>query len=260
MENTYQMVREMASENMDDPLCFKLATIFDWGLSMKSDSICMYRCSWEEDCNWYMNMDEDDLKDVEYETCAGQTVTMEEGCYDMGFCSSTGEGRDWLFWLWPYEEDSEWADEPMYYWIPQVYTEPWGCQLTYDIASQKNMEWEWDEWCSEEEIDSRTCQSLMLYPTMLSETSTWEIYLKFKIGVQGTNTAKNYYQFFKWDWEMYNMMEEEDYWNDDDMYDMECPSDDYYCEDWDDYYGEDWEMPSFEEMEAVFMEFNYQLT
>jgi len=256
------MVREKASENREDPLCFKLATIFDWGLSMQSDSICMYRCSWEEDCNWYMNMDDDDLKDVEYETCAGQTVTMEDGCYDMGFCSDTSEGRDWMFWLWPMEEDSEWADEPMYYWIPQVYTEPWGCQLTYEVAAQKNMEWEWDEWCSEEEIDSMTCQSLMLYPTMLDETSRAEIYLKFKIGVQGTNTAKNYYQFFKWDWEMYNMMDEEMdmYYGMDDM-DMECPEDVSDCEAWED------EMDMYEDMEITFemaseafSEFNFDLT
>jgi hypothetical protein len=62
LENTLEMVRQNAIENNnDDPLCFKLSTIFDWGLSAQSEEICMYRCSWEEDCNWYMNIPDDEF-------------------------------------------------------------------------------------------------------------------------------------------------------------------------------------------------------
>jgi hypothetical protein len=178
----------------------------------------------------------------------------------MGFCSDTDEGRDWLFWIWPYtEEEAEWAaEEPIYYWIPQVDTDPWGCQLTFEVNNKKNVEWEWDEWCTEEEIDHKTCQSLMLWPKMLEEDSRSELYLKFKVGVQGADASKYYYQFFKWDWEMYNMYADE--WDDD----MDCAPGDPMCEDWDDEdvcedcdYEDEFD---FEDYRMAFGEFGYDLT
>lgn len=114
----------------------------------------------------------------------------------MGFCDSTGDARDWKFYLWPYnaedEQEVEWMSK-IYYWIPFIPTTPAGCQLTFDVTSQKNTEWEWDEWCSEEELERQTCQSLVLTPKLLDAGSSAEIYIKVRVYVQGTNTRKDFY-------------------------------------------------------------------
>lgn len=209
MEDVLERIRQNAVDmssgtaggpNDGPPLCFALATIFDWGVGDMSEPVCMHRCGWDEDCNYYMNMDDDDMMDVEMEVCAGADVSLHEGCFDMGFCDSTGEARDWKFWLWPYDAEDEFAAEHMahvYYWMPWVPTSPAGCQLTYAVASKKNTDWEWDmDFCDEEMVDRNICPSLKLTPVLLDEGSTWEIYIKVKVGVEGTNVAKNFYQFF----------------------------------------------------------------
>ena len=161
----------------------------------------------------------------------------------MGFCDTTGAARDWKFYLWPYnaedEQEVEWMSK-VYYWIPFIPTTPAGCQLTFDIISQKNTEWEWDEWCSEDEIERKTCQSVVMTPVLLDEGSTWEIYLRVKVGVQGTSTKKDFYQFFEWDWESYNEMEN---WEGEEGEEWDCPPDVPGCndfEDWEEQYYEDW--------------------
>lgn len=267
MEDNYEEVRMNAADmDMDGPpLCFTIATIFEEPdyLSEMSDPICMYRCTWEEDCNYYMEFDEDDFKEMEYEVCAGMDVEIDSGCFDMGFCDSTGEGRDWLFFLWPYdaenEDDVQWfEDEGMYYWIPTVYTNPPGCQLEYEVKAAKNIAWEWDPWCADEDWGEDMCQSIQFWPTLLAETSSAEIYFKIRVTVSGTTTRKDFYQFFAWDWEYYNEMAN---WDFEAGGDFECPPDQEDCMDawyedfYDFYYMDedmDDQMPSYEDVEAVF--------
>ena len=172
MEDNYEQVRANAADrgNEGPPLCFAIATVFDWGLSELSEPICMYRCGWEDDCNYYLDLDDEDFKEMELESCAGQEVELEEGCYDMGFCSKRAEAVDWTFWLWPYdaedEQEAEWMST-IYYWIPQVFVNPPGCALTYEIVWNSNTEVEWDtDMCSEAEIDEQTCRSLKVVPTL----------------------------------------------------------------------------------------------
>jgi hypothetical protein len=287
MENNYEAVRANAVTDLGDeePLCFAISTIFEDPayLSEMSDPICMYRCSWEDDCNYYMEFDEDDFKEFEYEVCAGMDVEIETGCYDMGFCDTTGEARDWVYWMWPYdaenEEEAQWfEDEGMYYWIPTVHTSPPGCQLEYELKSVKNLEWDWDPWCAEDDWEETAggssslefCQSVQFWPTLLAETSRAEIYFKVRVTVSGTNTYKDFYQFFKWDWEYYNEMANYDFAAGGEF---DCPPDFPECMDeWyyyydqfyymDDYYM-DMEPPSFEDMNEWFMEEefpNFQFT
>jgi hypothetical protein len=74
MENNHEEVRRRAVELGDDePLCFTIATIYEDPdyLSEMSEPICMFRCSWEDDCNYYMEFDDEDFKEMEYEVCAG---------------------------------------------------------------------------------------------------------------------------------------------------------------------------------------------
>lgn len=242
--------------NDGPPLCFAIASIFPDRLGERvgepSDPVCMYRCSWEEDCNYYMEFDEDDFMDMEYDSCAGQTgLDLEPGCFDMGFCSDRNEAKEWKYYLWPYDADNEDEVEWMsmvWYWIPVVYTNPPGCQLVYRFREKKNVEWEWDtDMCDEEMIDMELCQSLKLTPALFEED--WDIFIKIAVEIQGSNVNRWYYQYFAWDWEMYNMMQEGgDDWGDE----WECPSDVagcdemYYFEEY--YYMPDWECPSDDSM------------
>jgi hypothetical protein len=273
MENNHEEVRGRAASDIGDeePLCFAIATIYEDPdyLSEMSEPICMYRCSWEEDCNYYMEFDEDDFKEMEYEVCAGMDVEIETGCFDMGFCDSTGEGRDWLYFLWPYdaenEEDVYWFEEEgMYYWIPTVYTNPAGCQLEYEVKSQKNLEWQWDPWCADEDWGEDMCQSIQFWPKLLDEGSSAEIYFKIRVTVSGTRTYKDFYQFFAWDWGYYNQMADFDFENGD-YEDFECPPDFPECMDaiyydWYDFYymddaeknEDDFEMPGYDELAEAF--------
>ena len=98
IETFHEELRVRAQEmtNDDHPLCFAIASIFPDRLGERvgepSDEVCMYRCSWEEDCNYYMEFDEEDFREMEYESCAGQNnLELEPGCYDMGFCSDRNE-------------------------------------------------------------------------------------------------------------------------------------------------------------------------
>lgn len=266
MENNHEEVRANAVTDMGDenPLCFTIATIYEDPdyLSEMSEPICMYRCSWEDDCNYYMEFDEDDFKEMEYEVCAGMDVTLEEGCFDMGFCDSTTEARDWIFWMWPYdatnEDEAQMFEEwGMYYWIPTVYTNPPGCQLEYEVKSQKNVEWEWDPWCSDEGMEDVVCQSIQFWPTLLDEGSRSEIYFKIRVSVSGTSTYKDFYQFFAWDWEYYNQVQNWDYNGDEEF---ECPPDfpecmdDWYAAYYDFYYMmDDFGMPTYEEIEEFLL-------
>jgi len=252
METNHEEVRMNAADMKDDgpPLCFTIATIFEEPeyLSMMSEPICMYRCSWEEDCNYYMEFDDEDFKDFEYEVCAGQDVKLDEGCFDMGFCDDTNDARDWPYFLWPYdaedEEAVEWmAEDGMWYWIPTVYTQPAGCLLEYEIMSAKNIVWEWDEWCMDEDMEE-SCQSIQFWPALLDEGARGELYLKIRVMVSGTNTKKDFYQFFQWDWEYFNEMAN---WEGGEGDEFECPPDAAGCNDWmdeyyywaDDYYMDD---------------------
>lgn len=51
---------------------------------MLSEPICMFACPPEEPCNFYMGLDDDDKKDMEFETCEDSPyVRIEQGmCYD----------------------------------------------------------------------------------------------------------------------------------------------------------------------------------
>jgi hypothetical protein len=248
MENNHEEVRRRAVELGDDePLCFTIATIYEDPdyLSEMSEPICMFRCSWEDDCNYYMEFDDEDFKEMEYEVCAGIDVEIESGCFDMGFCDSTSEGRDWTFYLWPYntedEDEVRWFEEEgMYYWIPTVYTNPPGCQLEYEIKSAENIEWQWDPWCTDEYYEG-ACQSIQFWPRLLDEGSRAENYFKIRVWVSGTDTRKDFYQFFTWDWEYYNEMQNWDYDGDEEF---ECPPDmpdcmDDWYDDWYDFYYDD---------------------
>lgn len=181
MEDNYEQVRANAvvRGNEGPPLCFAIATAFDWGLSELSEPICMYRCGWEDDCNYYLALDDEDFKEMELESCAGQEVELEEGCYDRGFCSKRADAVEGeladdpitsTFWLWPYDAEDEQEAEAMstiYYWIPQVFVNPTGCALTYKIVWNTNTETEWDDSeCSEAEIEEQTCRSLKVTPTL----------------------------------------------------------------------------------------------
>lgn len=172
-----------------------------------SNEICMQRCSWEDDCNWYMNMDEEDFNEEELETCAGMAVQFEDGCYDQGFCSDVEEAREWVFWLWP---DFDWIEEEggIYYWLPYIWTDPPGCQLEYKILEKRHIEWEYSDWCDEEMIVNGHCYELKLQVNQLDETVTERIYMKVEVSVVGTSTSKVFWQVFQWDWEMYNQQEQ----------------------------------------------------
>ena len=81
--------------NDDPPLCFAISTIFRDNIGERvgeaSDPICMYRCDIYDDCNFYLEFDEDELNHIELDVCAGQDVEIHEGCFDNGFCSSRAD-------------------------------------------------------------------------------------------------------------------------------------------------------------------------
>lgn len=72
LEDNFEDIRRLAEKQTNEgpPLCFQIATIFEWGMGARGEPICMYRCSWDEECNWYMNIDEEEFKEVELENCA----------------------------------------------------------------------------------------------------------------------------------------------------------------------------------------------
>lgn len=160
-----QIAQEM--DGLDVPLCFSINTIYDWGPSVESSPpVCMLRCSWEEDCNVFIMMDneagyhegDEDYRpeyDIELDSCANRDgVKLEEGCYDYGFCSDKEEGRTIVMPI-----ESGWET---YYWIPTVYASddngPALCQMTYHINGVQNLNWDYDLWmCSEDEVDSKLC-------------------------------------------------------------------------------------------------------
>lgn len=86
--------------------------------------------------------------------------------------------------MWPYDADNndevEWMSK-VYYWIPIVHTNPPGCQLVYRMREKKNVEWEWDEYCSEDDIDNELCQSLVLTPALFE--NDWDIFIKIAVEI-----------------------------------------------------------------------------
>jgi len=83
-----------------------------------------------------------------------------------------------------------------------------------------------------------------------------------RVKVAGTRTYKDFYQFFKWDWEYYNQMADFDFTTGD-YDDFECPPDFPDCMDaiydnWYDFYymdepvEDDFEMPTYDELAEAF--------
>jgi len=244
MESNREDVRATAvnMDNSEAPLCFTVAALFETELGEMSDPVCMYRCGWDQDCNYYMNLDDDFWEEMETESCAGMSDTrIGDGCYDMGFCDSWNEAGDQGFWMWPYdatnEQEVEWMSK-IYYWIPFVPTEPVGCKVRYSVANTAGLDWEWDtEICDEYTIDDGACQSVIITPELTERNI--DIVLKINAEIEGTRSARNFYQFFFWDWDAYNeyqtAMTEG---GDDFVYD--CPPDVPDCDKFEEY-EEEWE-------------------
>ena len=67
IETFYEDLRRKSLEmtNDDPPLCFAISTIFRDSIGERlgeaSEPICMYRCEIDDDCNFYLEFDEEDL-------------------------------------------------------------------------------------------------------------------------------------------------------------------------------------------------------
>ena len=245
MEDTLEEIKQNAEgkDNGDNPLCFMISTLYEWGPSDQwSDPVCMYRCGWDEDCNFFLQMennnDEDAWADVELDSCAGQSgLSLELNCYDWGFCNDKEEGRDQVMRI-----EAGWE---FYYWIPTVYTSnsdgPVLCQNKYKVMGLKNIEWWYDEWmCDGDQIESDLCQWLVIMPNEdMSIESTEEMWIWIEVSIAGTNKAANFFQFWEIDDGLWDCYGEEG---------CEMPSDWEPEDDWlppDDFdAGDDWVPPS----------------